>query len=99
MKISYAQYREILALKREHFIQKFLSYDLFVGDGACTIRARIPMLTYILIFIPMHLFAAVLLMWDGGLKEFEIQPRTINHWVFQNDTKPYERAKEIYKGA
>ena len=39
MKISYKEYKEIMALKKEYFIQKLMEYELvFAGNGFCTIK-------------------------------------------------------------
>lgn len=38
-----------------------------------TCKVRWPF--YIAMFIPIHLINLVICLWDGGLKEFEIQPR------------------------
>ena len=100
MKISYHEYKEILGLKKEHFIQKLMNYELvFAGHGACTVKTYIPLWLYILAFIPMHLVVALICVWDGGLKEFEIQPRYLTRWSFFAGDAPYERAKKIYEKA
>ena len=100
MKISYKEYKEIMALKKEYFIQKLMEYELvFAGNGFCTIKTYIPMWLYIIAFIPMHIVLAVFCMWDGGLKEFELQSRYITRWSFMSDDEPYKRAKKIYEKA
>lgn len=97
MKITYKQFREIMNYKKSHPIQALLSYQLIVDVGVARITPYIPLWLYIVSFIPVHLFQAVLLLWDGGLKEFELQPRNLPSWIFQMGSMPYETAKDIWK--
>lgn len=98
MRITYNNYRYILNLKKKPiFIQKLLRYDLLVMDGTASVKCSIPLWLYVVLFIPAHLITVVMLLWDGGLKEFELAPRTCSTWHFHKGDTPYERAKEIYK--
>ena len=99
MKITYKQFREIMDYKKSHPIQALLSYRLLVADGHATISPYIPVWLYLLAFIPLHLFVAITLMWDGGLKEFEFVRRRVSTWHFYKGDVPYEKAKKIYERA
>jgi hypothetical protein len=50
-------------------------------------------------FIPVHIFKFFWCLWDGGLKEFEIESRFINyHHLYESDSPYcdyYKKAKEI----
>ena len=98
MKITYNNYRYILNMKKKPiFIQKLLRYDLLVMDGYAKVKVFMPMWLYLLAFIPVHAAIALMCVWDGGLKSFEVEGREIANWTFHHGDLSYERAKEIYK--
>lgn len=97
MKITYKQFREIMNYKKFHPIQFLLKYQLIIDAGTARITPIIPMWLYLLSFIPVHLMQVVLLLWDGGLKEFEFARRKMPSWIFHSFSKPYETAKEIWE--
>ena len=45
--------------------------------GNFVLRTYIRVIPYAILFIPVHLFGAVCLIWDGGLKNFEIANRCL----------------------
>ena len=51
---------------------------------------------YLLILIPVHIVDLCLCLWDGGLKEFQFQPRPTRFDIIHPDTKSWERANKIY---
>lgn len=54
---------------------------------------------YLLLFVPVHIFKFFWCIWDGGLKEFEIETRQIRYDYFYEADAPYcdfyKKAKEI----
>lgn len=55
---------------------------------------------YLLLFLPVHLLQLFVDIWDGGLKEFEIEGRHIgqNYIIDHGDNcKRYAMAKEIWE--
>ena len=42
-------------------------------------------------FVPACIFRIVALMWDGGLKEFGIEPRTIHNDIVWKDSERYKK--------
>ena len=53
-------------------------------------------------FIPVHILKAFVSMWDGGLKEFCIEPITIgNHYVSgltsDDETTSFGKVRKIYE--
>lgn len=52
---------------------------------------------YLLFFIPFHLINLFIVLWDGGLKEFEIQPRDINSDYIYPGGSAWKKADEIFK--
>ena len=47
--------------------------------GGFSLRTYVRIVPYIILFIPVHLFEIITLLWDGGLKNFEIIPRYIGY--------------------
>jgi hypothetical protein len=51
---------------------------------------------YILIFVPVHIAQAIFCIWDGGLKEFEINERYLGgDWLVQG-SECYIRADVVW---
>ena len=79
------------------------NYELYQNaSGGYTITSRIKLWFYILMFIPSCLFQFFMVLWDGGLKEFTLEPRTLPDEIIQPDRSDYEgpsrykRATEIW---
>ena len=102
MKITMNQYREMLNMKKKPtIIQRMLSYRLeYQGDCRYRVKCFMPWWLYLILFIPAHALEALLLMWDGGLKEFEICARQLADWPLYPDCGArYNTAKEIWEKA
>lgn len=56
---------------------------------------KIGLISYILLFIPIHLLVVVMCLWDGGLCEFKICPRQLGQDLLDYG-RPREVAKEIW---
>lgn len=52
---------------------------------------------YLLFFIPIHLINLFIVLWDGGLKEFEIQTCNINSDYIYPGGSAWAKADEIFK--
>lgn len=84
--------------------KRICNYELQkTSDITYRITPRVKLPIYILLFIPVHLLQAFYCMWDGGLKEFSIEPRQGCSETFFKPC-PYspkdgrwERADEIYQ--
>lgn len=98
MKITYKNYWYILNRKKQpKLIEKLLDYRMTIDETKVNVRQLIPIWLYVILFIPAHLFALIMVLWDGGLKSFEFAPRLCSEWNYYNDDYPYLRAKEIWE--
>lgn len=52
---------------------------------------------YLLFFIPIHLIYLFIVLWDGGLKKFEIQPRNIYSDYIYPGGSAWKKANEIFQ--
>lgn len=102
MKISYEDAAYILNYKKGHKLEKYgcnweikMSCDV-EGQIMCSVKTWL----YCLLFIPACIFEVFSLIWDGGLKNFEIPDKVIHCWNFvgspkENNTN-FGRLKEVY---
>lgn len=75
----------------------FCTYTLSLLDSQTFEREqKINLLAYILMFIPLHILQVFVLMWDGGLKEFEIFKRNLGKDVLSKSSPAYDKAREIF---
>lgn len=96
MKITYQDYRYILNLQKPEIpSHRLLDYRVDIDEKRCTVKAFVPYWLYIVLFIPCHLAQAICLLWDGGLKEFEFNPRQITSLSYLNWDEPYLKVKEV----
>lgn len=82
------------------WIRPFCVYTLEeVQRGNIKQEINIGWFAYLLMFIPVHIFKFFWCLWDGGLKEFDIEGRFITyHHLYESDSPfcdYYKRAKEI----
>ena len=82
------------------WIRPFCVYTLEeVQKGTIKQEINIGWFAYLLMFIPVHIFKLFWCLWDGGLKEFEIEGRfIIYHYLYESDSPYcdyYKKAKEI----
>ena len=90
-------------------MNRFIAFPLCVrkpaapknGTASLGSPVMIGWFAYLLIFIPVHIFKLFWCLWDGGLKEFEIEGRLITyHYLYKSDSPYYDyykKAKEILK--
>lgn len=76
----------------------FCTYTL-IEEDSCTIKReqKVNLLAYIIMFIPLHILQALVLIWDGGLKEFEIFKRTLGSDVLAKGSPSYDKAKDFFQ--
>lgn len=83
------------------WLRPLCSYTLVKESDNEFIRVcRISWPVYLLIFIPVHLIQFFYCMWDGGLKEFEIEGRHLGYDnIKEHGTNEgaYPKAKEIWE--
>jgi hypothetical protein len=73
------------------------SYYLVKEDNKTFKREQnINIFTYILIFIPVHLLQAIVLLWDGGLKEFIIFNRVLGYDILTKGNPSFDRAEQVW---
>ena len=81
-------------------LRPLCSYSLGEIEDGFRRECKISWPVYLIIFIPVHLLQALLCMWDGGLKEFEIEGRHIGQDVYHENygwnELDYPKAKEIW---
>ena len=65
-------------------------------DGRFKREQRVGLLMYLLIFIPVHALQFGFCLWDGGLKEFEINERYLGGDYFVKGSASYAQAEKIW---
>ena len=86
------------------WVRPFCVYTLEeVQKGTIKQEVKIGWLGYLLMFVPVHTFKIFWCLWDGGLKEFEVEGRNLTHHYLYESDSPfcdyYKRAKEILERA
>ena len=77
----------------------FCTYTLLRKDERTIVREqRVNLLAYLILFIPLHILQIFVLMWDGGLKEFEFFKRMLGKDILAKGSTPYDRAEAILAG-
>ena len=82
------------------WVRPFCVYTLEeVEKGTIKQEVKINWFSYLLVFIPVHIFKIFWCLWDGGLKEFEIEGRSLaSHYLYEYGAPfwdYYKKAKEI----
>lgn len=105
MEISYNQAAYILRYKQNHWFEKHCCNWALCkqNENAMTLYCHVKMWIYILLFIPNCLIHLGWCLWDGGLKEFCIDPVQVYAWNIVGFSKDDEntqfgRAKNIWEG-
>lgn len=74
----------------------FCTYTLALKDAQTIVREqKVNLLAYFIMFIPLHILQVFVLMWDGGLKEFEVFKRRLGSDILSKDSTAYEKAREV----
>ena len=79
MKVSYKEFAQFMNYKEPHRLMR-LNCNFYLEPVACDctrVRAIMKWPAYILWFIPVHIIAFFAYAWDGGIKNFTIESRTL----------------------
>lgn len=90
-KITYRDTAILLGYKKNHLLERIACNHYLTDDTANSVKVvtKVKWPVYIALFIPACIFQAVGLMWNGGLREFSIEPRTIHTYLVYKDSKRY----------
>lgn len=79
-KITYNEANYIMRRTKPHKLERILCYWVIQMENLNSgwIRCYMKWWAYILFFIPAHVLVFICRLWDGGLKEFRIEPRRIH---------------------
>ena len=79
------------------WLRSLCSYTLIKEpDGRYKREQRVSWPLYIFLFIPVDILQAVWCMWDGGLREFEINERYLGGDWFIQGSESYTYADKIW---
>lgn len=85
------------------WIRPFCTYTLIKTDEHRFRReVKVNLFIYLLLVIPLHFLKALYCLWDGGLKEFEIENRDLGFDRIEENGENYSiypEAKEIWEKA
>ena len=107
MKTNREKQKKRLSLKEWTYIGRYnhaakwcrplCSYCLIKENDKTFKRVQtISLITYILIFIPVHLLQALVCLWDGGLKEFIIFERKLGYDILSKGSEAFSRAEAVW---
>ena len=66
------------------------------GDGQFKREQYISWPVYCILFIPCHILQALMCIWDGGLKEFEINERYLGSDWLTAGSECFKRAEKVW---
>lgn len=91
-KITYNDNATLLGYKKNHTLERF-ACNHYIEDNRHSVKVitKVKWPVYIALFIPACIFQAVALVWDGGLKNFRIESRTIHNNIVWKDSKGYKK--------
>jgi hypothetical protein len=98
MKISYKEWTDIGKCNyAAKWLRLLCSYSLIKEpDGRFKREQVVSWPLYLILFIPVHILQVLICLWDGGLKEFEINERYLGcDWLIQG-SDCYSRAEKIW---
>jgi len=79
------------------WLRPLCSYQLIKEpDGRFKREQRVGWFVYIILFIPVHILQALWCIWDGGLKEFEINERYLGGDWLTHGSNCFKRAEETW---
>ena len=79
------------------WLRPLCSYTL-IKENDCQFKReqRVGWLVYLVLFIPVHILQFLWCLWDGGLKEFEINERYLGGDWMTAGSDSYIRAEKIW---
>jgi hypothetical protein len=79
------------------WLRPLCSYTLIKEpDGSFKREQRVGWPLYLILFIPVHVLQLLWCLWDGGLKEFEINERYIGGDWMNEGSECFARAEKIW---
>lgn len=94
-KITYHEANYIMRRTKPHRLERIFCYWTIQkeNNNGGWIRCYMKWWAYILFFIPTHIFIGICCLWDGGLKEFRIEPRQIQCYAITGLTSDDARTE------
>lgn len=80
-KIKYEDAAYIRRYKKHHWFEKYFC-NWFIdlkNPNSGVMKLYMKRGIYAILFLPMHLIVLGCCLWDGGIKEFQINPRMMKH--------------------
>lgn len=99
MRISFKEWNYIgVAQYARPWARRLCSYHLTqYSNMKFGLVQKIGWFSYALLFIPTNLIQLIYLIWDGGIKEFEIPDRHLGGTVLYSWDNGYEKCEEIFQ--
>lgn len=92
-KISYKDFAMLAGYTKPHYFMR-LTCNFYMQDGIMVhLWAKMKLVWYILLFIPCHIAELFYVLWDGGLREFEIESRWVTTYYVDKNSKRYTNWK------
>lgn len=94
-KITYKDLATLCDYKKDHRFER-IGCNHYIEDNDDTVKVitKVKLPIYIALFIPACIFQAVALVFDGGLKEFSVEPRTLHSETVWKNSKSYKKFAE-----
>lgn len=94
-KITYKEMAILLGYKKNHMFER-IGCNHYIEDHEHSVKVitKVKLPVYIALFIPACILQAMALVWDGGLKEFSIEPRTIHTNIAWKNNERYKKFAE-----
>lgn len=82
MRITFKDAAYVLMYHEKHYFERFCCnwYISMENANSGRIKCVCKWWIYALLFIPFCLIHFVWCLWDGGLKEFCVEPPTVHNW-------------------
>ena len=92
-KITYKDLATLRSYKKNHLLERIGCNHYITDETTYSVRVitKVKWPVYVALFIPACVLQAVSLVWDGGLKQFSIEPRTIRNDVVWKDSEGYKK--------
>jgi hypothetical protein len=58
---------------------------------------KVSLLSYLIMFVPIHILQFLWCLWDGGIKEFTILKRELGYDVLSKGSEAFIRAESIFE--
>lgn len=89
-KITYTDFHKLAGYTKIHYLMR-VTCSFYGQDGLTyQIWAKMKWFWYILFFVPIHIAKLFYVLWDGGLRDFEIEPRWITTYHVDKNSERYK---------